>query len=155
MFVKTILWISCNFLFRFYCWLSFKTIIFNLKLKNYFIMAMILIIYLAIVVLMIASIWTVYSKAGKPGWAAIVPIYNIIVLLEIVQKPIWWIVLLMIPFVNFIILIIIYLELAKVFGKSSGFGLGLIFLGIIFLPMLAFGDAQYVGAKGTSDMLDN
>lgn len=119
-------------------------------------MAFILIIYLAIVILMIASIWTVFTKAGKPGWAAIVPIYNLVVLLEIVQKPVWWIVLLILPIVNFIILIIIYLELAKVFGKSTGFGVGLIFLGIIFLPMLAFGDAQYIGNKTSSgDLLDN
>ncbi|MFN6015719.1 MAG: DUF5684 domain-containing protein [Flavobacteriales bacterium] len=119
-------------------------------------MAIILIIYVAVVVLMIASVWTVFTKAEKPGWAAIVPIYNLVILLEIVQKPVWWILLLLIPIVNFIILIIIYLELAKVFGKSSGFGVGLIFLGIIFLPLLAFGDAQYMGGKGeTNDLLDN
>ncbi len=109
------------------------------------------ILYLVIIVVMIASIWKIFTKAGKPGWASIIPIYNIIVLLEIVNKPVWWIVLLLVPFVNFVILIIIYLELAKVFGKSAGFGVGLILLGIVFFPMLAFGDASYQGAGGSAD----
>jgi hypothetical protein len=111
---------------------------------------MVLIVYLLVVIFMIASIWKVYEKAGKPGWAALVPIYNIIVLLEIVKKPVWWIVLLIIPIANIIVLIIIYMQLAKSFGKSSGFGLGLVFLGFIFLPILAFGDAQYEASTNDS-----
>ncbi len=99
---------------------------------------------LVIAVVMLISMWKIYSKAGQPGWAILVPIYNMIVLLNIVRKPVWWILLMLIPFVSFIIVILIYLELAKVYGKSTGFGLGIIFLPIIFLPMLAFGDAQYV-----------
>jgi hypothetical protein len=106
------------------------------------------IIYLAIIVLLIVSMWKVYAKAGKPGWAAIIPIYNIIVLLEIVGKPLWWIILMLIPFVNFVVAIIVYLELAKVFGKGAGFGIGLFFLSFIFFPILAFSDAKYVGAAG-------
>jgi uncharacterized membrane protein YhaH (DUF805 family) len=100
-------------------------------------------IWLAVLVLVIASLWKIFEKAGKPGWAAIVPIYNIIVLLEIVRKPLWWIVLFLIPCVNFIAAVLIALELAKVFGKSAGFAVGLIFLPFIFYPMLAFGDARY------------
>ena len=103
------------------------------------------IIYLAIVVLMIASVWKIFVKAGKPGWAAIIPIYNIIVLLQVCQKPVWWIILLLIPLVNVIILIILYVALAKVFGKGVGYAIGLLILGIIFIPMLGFGSAQYVG----------
>ena len=99
---------------------------------------------LVIAVVMLISMWKIYSKAGQPGWAVLVPIYNMIVLLNIVRKPVWWILLMLIPFVSFIIVILIYLELAKVYGKSTGFGLGIIFLPFIFLPMLAFGDAQYV-----------
>lgn len=102
--------------------------------------------YLGILVLMLASLWKVYAKAGQPGWAAIVPIYNLVVLLQIVGKPIWWIALLFIPFVNFVILILVYIELAKVFGKGAGYGIGLALLGIIFFPMLAFSDATYQGA---------
>jgi hypothetical protein len=111
---------------------------------------MVLIVYLLVVIFMIASIWKVYEKAGKPGWAALVPIYNLIVLLEIVKKPVWWIVLLIIPIANIIVLIIIYMQLAKSFGKSSGFGLGLVFLGFIFLPILAFGDAQFESSTNDS-----
>ena len=102
-----------------------------------------IIIYLIIIVLMIASTWKVYEKANKPGWASIVPIYNIIVLLEIVGKPLWWIALLFIPFVNFVVVILIYIELAKRFDKDTSFGFGLAFLGFIFIPILAFGDATY------------
>lgn len=102
-----------------------------------------IIAYAIVMLLIIASQWKVYTKAGKPGWAVLIPIYNIIVLLEIVRKPIWWIVLLLIPIVNFVILIIINVNLAKVFGKGTGFALGLIFLPFIFIPILGFGNAQY------------
>jgi len=107
-------------------------------------MVVIILIYAAIIILMIASLWTIFTKAGKPGWAAIIPIYNTIVLLDIIKKPWWWIFLLMIPIVNLIFLIIIYNNLAKAFGKGVGYTLGLIFLGIIFFPLLAFGDSKYV-----------
>ena len=97
----------------------------------------------AFLVLMIASAWKVFTKAGKPGWAAIVPIYNIIVMLEVTAKPLWWIVLFFIPIANFIAAILLSLALAEKFGKGTGFGVGLAFLPFIFLPMLAFGDARY------------
>ncbi len=100
-------------------------------------------LYLAIIIFTIVAFWKLYSKAGKPGWASLIPIYNIIVLLNIIKKPWWWIFLLLIPFVGFIIGIIIYIELAKAFGKSAGFAVGLILLPFIFIPILAFGDAQY------------
>ena len=108
-------------------------------------MGVIIVIYLAIIVLMIASMWTIFSKAGKPGWASIVPIYNLIVLLEIVGKPWWWLLLMLIPIVNIVILIIVWHNLSLSFGKGGGFTVGLILLNIIFLPILAFGDAKYVG----------
>lgn len=100
-------------------------------------------IYLAIIVLIIAGMWKVFVKAGKPGWACIVPIYNFIVLLEIAGRPMWWIVLMFIPFVNFVVLILIGIDIAKTFNKGTGFGLGLAFLGFIFYPILGFGDATY------------
>src|ERR1043166_8101205 len=106
-----------------------------------------MLIGLAIGVFLIASMWKVFTKAGKRGWAVIVPIYSTIVMLEIAGKPAWWIVLLLIPFVNFIILIIVAVALANNFGKGAGFGLGLAFLGIIFYPILGFGSAQYVGSN--------
>ncbi len=107
-----------------------------------------IVLYVAILILMIAAIWKVFTKAGKPGWASIVPIYNIIVLLEVVGKPWWWLLLMLIPIVNIVIVIIVYHKLSLSFGKGSGFTVGLILLGIIFLPILGFGDAQYVGPGG-------
>jgi hypothetical protein len=102
-----------------------------------------IIIYLAVVVIVIAGIWKTFEKAGKPGWAAIIPIYNIIVLLEITGKPIWWILLFLIPIVNIVIAIMVYHALSTSFGKGVGFTLGLIFLSFIFFPILGFGDATY------------
>jgi hypothetical protein len=102
-------------------------------------------IALAFVGLIIASMWMVFAKAGKPGWACLVPIYNIIVLLEIAGKPIWWIVLFFIPVANLIATILVALGIAQKFGKGAGFGIGLAFLPMIFYPILAFGDAQYQG----------
>lgn len=98
---------------------------------------------LAITVLMIAALWKVFVKAGQPGWAAIVPIYNLIVLIQIVGKPLWWIVLFLIPCANIVALVLISIALAERFGKSAAFGVGLALLGPIFFPMLAFGDAKY------------
>lgn len=95
------------------------------------------------VVLMIASLWVVFSKAGQPGWASIVPIYNLIVLLQIAGKPTWWVLLMMIPIANLVIAIILTMAVAKNFGKSDGFGIGLLLLPMIFYPMLAWGDARY------------
>jgi len=101
------------------------------------------ILWLAIVLLMVASMWKLFVKAGKPGWAAIVPIYNLVVLLEIAGKPIWWFILFLIPVVNFIVLIMLALAVARKFGKGTGFALGMIFLSPIFYPILAFGDSTY------------
>ncbi len=96
-----------------------------------------------VIVLMVASLWRIFTKAHQPGWASLIPIYNTVVLLQIIKKPIWWIFLLFIPFVNLIILLLVYVELSRVFGKGVGYTLGLIFLPVIFYPLLAFGDAQY------------
>jgi len=104
------------------------------------------IIWLLVAILVIAGMWKVFTKAGKPGWAAIIPIYNTIVLLQIAGKPIWWIVLLFIPIVNIIIAVLVMIGVAKSFGKGTGFALGLLFLSPIFIPILGFSDAQYVGA---------
>jgi hypothetical protein len=102
-------------------------------------------IALAIGLLIVASVWKVFVKAGQPGWASIVPIYNIIVLLNIVGKPLWWIILFIIPLANIYAAFVVSIDLAKSFGKSTGFGLGLFFLGIFFFPVLGFGTARYVG----------
>ncbi len=103
------------------------------------------IVILLIIVVMIASMWKIFTKAGQPGWAAIVPIYNLFILLRITGRPEWWIILWLIPCVNIVIQILVYIDLAKVFGKSTGYAIGLILLPIVFFPMLAFSDAEYVG----------
>jgi hypothetical protein len=103
------------------------------------------IFWLAVTILMIAACWKVFTKAGQPGWAAIIPIYNWYILCKIVGRPGWWVILFFIPFINFIIGIILCIDLAKSFGKGVGFAIGLILLGIIFFPILGFGSAQYQG----------
>ena len=104
-----------------------------------------LIVGLLVAVIMIAAMWKTFTKAGQPGWASLIPIYNIYILCKIVGRPAWWIILLLIPFVNFIIGIILCIDLAKSFGQGVGFGLGLVFLSFIFYPILGFGSAQYQG----------
>jgi len=104
------------------------------------------IIWLALVVFYIYCGWKLFVKAGKPGWAVIIPIYNAYVLLKITGKPGWWLILYLIPLVNFIIAIIVMYNLALRFGKGVGYTLGLIFLGFIFMPILALGSAKYTPA---------
>ena len=107
-------------------------------------------IYFVVWVLMIVALWKVFTKAGQPGWACIIPIYNVYVLLKIAERPGWWLLLYFIPFVNFIILIIVSLDIAKRFGKGVGFAIfGLIIFSIIGYMILGYGDAQY-SASGSA-----
>lgn len=107
--------------------------------------------WLALALVLIASLWKIFTKAGQPGWAAIIPIYNYYIMLKIVGRPVWWLLLFLIPFVNIVIAIIIALDLAKVFGKSTVFGIfGLIIFGWVGYPMLGFGKAQYQGVDASS-----
>jgi hypothetical protein len=99
---------------------------------------------LAICVLMIVSVWKVFTKANRPGWACLIPIYNFIVLLEILKRPWWWMFLLFIPIVNLGFALLMCIDLAKAFGKGMGFGFGILLLGFIFYPILAFGNARYM-----------
>jgi hypothetical protein len=104
------------------------------------------IVGLLVAVLVIAGMWKVFTKAGKPGWAAIIPIYNTIVLLQIAGKPVWWFLLFFIPIVNIVIAVMVMIGIAKAFGKGTGFALGLLFLSPIFIPILGFSDAKYIGS---------
>ena len=104
-----------------------------------------LLFVLAIVLLVFVSLWKIFEKAGKPGWAGIVPIYNIVVWLELVGRPIWWIVLMFVPCVSIVVGILLCIDLAKAFGKTAGYGVGMALLPFVFFPMLAFSDARYVG----------
>ncbi|CAG0958880.1 hypothetical protein METP3_00702 [Methanosarcinales archaeon] len=102
-----------------------------------------LLLYLGLIILIVAGIWKVFVKAGQPGWAAIIPIYNIYILLKIACKPGWWLILYIIPLVNIIVAIIVTSNISKNFGKGTGFTIGLILLPFIFYPILGFGDATY------------
>lgn len=106
------------------------------------------IVYLVVIVAFIAGQWKAFAKAGKPGWAALVPVYNLIVITEIAGKPTWWVILYFVPFANLVVAILTSLAVAKSYGRSEGFGLGLAFLGPIFWPILGFGDSTYIGPMG-------
>ena len=103
------------------------------------------IIYLAIGILAIAGFWTVFTKADRPGWGAIIPIYSFYLACKIAGRPGWWWVLLFIPIVNIVVWFIVAIDLAKSFRQGAGFGVGLALLSFIFAPILGFGDATYAG----------
>lgn len=111
-------------------------------------LVVLVLIYLGIVGLMIASMWKIFVKAGKPGWASITPFYNFIVFLEIVGKPTWWFILLFIPPVNLVIGVMLIHRLSLSFGKDKNYTAGLLFLGVIYCPLLAFSGSRYVGPGG-------
>ena len=98
---------------------------------------------LAFIAVIVIATWKVFTKAGEPGWAVFVPIYNAIVWLRVCGKPGWWFILLLIPVVNFVIVLLASLGMAKNFGKGTGFGIGLFLLSPIFIAILAFSDAKY------------
>ena len=106
------------------------------------------VLFLVVFVVLIAGVWKAFAKAGKPGWACLVPIYNVVVLLQIAGRPVWWLLLLFIPVVNFFVALVVAVDIAKAFGRGVGFGLGLFFFGFVFYPILGFGDADYVGVPG-------
>lgn len=112
-------------------------------------------VILLITTFLIICDWIIFSKAGKPGWAAIVPIYNLIVLLEIVGKPWWWLFLLCIIPINIVFAIILLNLLSKSFKQGVGFTIGLLFLPIIFYPILAFSKSmKYIGPGGVASNPD-
>ena len=106
-------------------------------------MKVFLLVELVILVLLVVTMWKIFTKAGEPGWASLVPIYNACVMFKIAGKPMWWIILCFIPIVNIIVSILAAIGLANKFGKGGGFAVGLILLPFIFYPILAFGDAEY------------
>jgi hypothetical protein len=106
-----------------------------------------------LIILTYVSLWRIYKKAGKPGWGSIIPIYNLILWLEMAGKPAWWIFLFFIPVVNIILAIQVNIRVAENFGKSAAFGgLGLSFLGFVFCPLLASSEVKYVGQGKAGDI---
>lgn len=107
---------------------------------------MLFFILLLFIVFILVAYWKVYEKAGRPGWEAIVPFYNIYILVtQIALLPTSYFFLLFVPFVNFYILIKIFINVAHNFGKNTAFGLGLFVFSIVFFPILAFTDAEFKG----------
>jgi len=103
------------------------------------------VLYAAIIVLYIAGMWKVFEKAGQQGWLAIIPILNLYILIKIAGREGWWIILFLIPCVNIVVALLVYIDVAKQFGKSAGYGVGLWLLGFVFFPLLGFGDDQFQG----------
>lgn len=108
------------------------------------------IIWVAVMLLLLISLWKMFTKAGQPGWATLIPIYNLYVMCKIAGRPGWWILLMLIPFVNVIIMIILYVDIAKNFGNSGLFAVGMILLPFIFFPILGLGSAQYQGGAAAT-----
>jgi len=106
-------------------------------------LAIFLLSFMGFALLMLASMWVIFRKAGKPGWTVLVPVYNAYVMLEIAGVPGWW---MFVPFLNMVAGFRVIFGLAKNFGKGAGFALGLLFLPFMFYPALAFGNAEYGAA---------
>ena len=105
-----------------------------------------LICWLVVIVLVVAGFWKTFAKAGQPGWAAIIPIYNLYILLKIAGRPGWWLLLYLIPFVNIIIHFVVAIDVAQGFGKDALYGIVLLgFFATIGFLILGFGDAEYTG----------
>jgi hypothetical protein len=106
--------------------------------------------FLVVYAIAVIPYWVIFTKAGQPGWPALIPIYNTYIQLKIVGRPGWWLWLFLIPLVNIVILIIITNDLSKSFGHGVGFTIGLIFLSLIFVYILAFGSSTYRGPAGAT-----
>lgn len=102
-------------------------------------------VVLVVIVFYLGASWRVFSKAGRPGWLSIIPIVNTVVLLHIVGRPWWWVLLLFVPIVDFVILVLVFYDLARSYGHGAGFFLGLFFLSFIFYPILGYGGSRYRG----------
>jgi hypothetical protein len=100
-------------------------------------------ISLALCILYAVSLALVFKKAGKAPWAAIIPIYNVIVMFQIAKMSGWMVLLMFIPIANVIVAILMTINIAKAFDKGTGFILGLIILPMVFIPILAFDSSEY------------
>lgn len=106
-----------------------------------------MLLWLILTILPIAGMWKIFDKAGQPGWAAIVPFYNLYILVMVAEKQWWWFILFFIPVVNIVPLFVINFTVAERFGKGIWYGLLLVFLPFIGYPLLGFGDATYQGSQ--------
>lgn len=106
-----------------------------------------LVVAVAFAVMIGAAMWRIFTKAGESGWKSLIPVWNLIVLVRMAGRPRWWLLLLLVPVVNLVVTLAIFIALSRAFGKGIGFGIGLVLLGLVFFPVLAFGQAQYTGGR--------
>ena len=107
---------------------------------------LLLLVGLAVAVAFIAGTWKAFRKAGQPGWAAIIPVYNLYIMLKIGDNEWWWLlVILFVPVVNLYGLYKAFAGVSQAFNQGIGFAFGLWFLSFIFWPLLGFGDYEYQG----------
>src|SRR5579884_612166 len=111
-------------------------------------------VWLVVTLVFVAAQWRLFAKAGQPGWACLVPIYNVVKLLQITGRSPWWLLGLFIPLVNVFVgafvIIRLAFDLAAAFGRGVGFGFGLLLLAPVFVLILAFGESRYVGRTPTT-----
>ena len=110
--------------------------------------AFLTLLWIGVAVLALVAYWRIFDKAGQPGWASLIPIYNLVKLLQITDRSGWWILGFFVPFLNVFVFIRLVFDLSKAFGRGVGFGFGLLLLSPIFLPVLAFGSSRYAGRAG-------
>lgn len=115
---------------------------------------------IGIALIFISAGWRLFSKAGQPGWAILIPFYNLYLYTQIIRRPKWWILLYFlgaIPILGVLgvlfLSVIDSIRLAKVFGRSTEFGVGLILLNIVFIAILAFGKSDYDAFRVTEGEL--
>ncbi|WP_312442805.1 DUF5684 domain-containing protein [Lacrimispora sp.] len=122
---------------------------------------------LVVCILLIVTNWKIFSKAGKPGWASLIPFYNIYIMSDIAFGNLSYFIAIMISWVvsflggfleisilsslaglaSFVLYIIYCVKISKAFGKSGGFAVGLVLLPLIFFPILGLGSAEYIGPQ--------
>jgi len=110
-----------------------------------------LFVTLGLIVLIFVGLWKVFEKAGKPGWAAIIPIYNLYVLVKVSGNAWYWFALFFVPVINFFATLKVSIDIAGKFNKGILFGLGLTFISFIFYPLLGFGGYQYNDTTGSAE----
>lgn len=104
--------------------------------------------WLALVLVMIVAMWKMFEKADEQGWKSLIPFYNTYTLFRIAGRNGWGFLLLLVPIVNLVVTVMVSIDLAKHFGRSTAFGvIGLFFFSAIGYLILGYGDAEYVGVK--------
>lgn len=114
-----------------------------------------LLVYFVFIIVMIVGIWKMFSKAGHPGWLAIIPVVNLYIMCKIGGRPGWWLILFFLPIISLIFWIILSNDISKSFGRGIGTTLGLIFIPFVFYPILGFGSAQYQGPGAAAAVVED